>query len=102
MTGLVERGYRARTRRDIGVGFIAAHTYPDHQIIASFRRGNRAAFETAFLRVLLMARQSGLLELGTASIGSTKIDANASEIRSMRYDRQATAGEVGRGPRCPD
>lgn len=75
------------THRDIGVRFVAANTHPDHDTIASFRRSNRAAFEAAFLQVLLMARQSGLLKLGTVSIDGTKIDANASKIRSVRYDR---------------
>src|SRR5690242_21641794 len=51
------------------------------------RRINQAAFEAAFLQVLLLARESGLLRLGTVSIDGTKIDANASKIRSVRYDR---------------
>lgn len=75
------------TYRDIGARFIAANTHPDHDTIASFRRSNKAAFEAAFLQVLLLARASGLLRLGTVSIDGTKIDANASKIRSVRYDR---------------
>lgn len=73
--------------RDIGARFIAANTHPDHDAIATFRRVNKAAFEAAFLQVLLLARASGLLRLGTVSIDGTKIDANASKIRSVRYDR---------------
>ena len=76
--------------RDIGVRFVAANLHPDHDTIAVFRRSNKAAFEAAFLQVLLLARASGLLHLGTGSIDGTKIDANASKIRSVRYDR-ATA-----------
>ena len=75
------------TYRDIGTRFIAANTHPDHDTIASFRRTNMAAFEAGFLQVLLLARASGLLRLGTVSIDGTKIDANASKIRSVRYDR---------------
>ena len=75
------------TYRDIAVRFIAANTHPDHDTIAAFRRTNQAAFEAAFLEVLLLARASGLLRLGTVSIDGTKIDANASKIRSVRYDR---------------
>ena len=75
------------THRDIGARFIAANTHPDHDTIAAFRRTNKAAFEAAFLEVLLLARTSGLLKLGTVSIDGTKIDANASKIRSVRYDR---------------
>jgi transposase len=75
------------TWRDVGTRFIAANTHPDHDTIAAFRRANKTAFEAAFLQVLLLARASGLLRLGTVSIDGTKIDANASKIRSLRYDR---------------
>jgi len=79
------------THRDIGVRFVAANLHPDHDTIAAFRRANRAAFEAAFLRVLLLAREAGLLRVGTVAIDGTKLDANASKIRSVRYDR---AGEL--------
>jgi hypothetical protein len=36
-----------------------------------------------------MAREAGLPRLGTVAIDGTKLDANASKIRSVRYD-QAT------------
>src|SRR4028118_1859867 len=75
------------THRDLGVRFVAANLHPDHDTIAAFRRANRAAFEAAFLRVLLLAREAGLLRLGTVAIDGTKLDANASKIRSVRYDR---------------
>lgn len=75
------------TYRDIGARFIAANTHPDHDTIATFRRTNKAAFEAAFLEVLLLARETGILKLGTVSIDGTKIEANASKIRSVRYDR---------------
>ena len=75
------------THRDIGVRYVVANLHPDHDTIAAFRRTNRVAFEAAFLQVLLLARESGLLRLGTVSIDGTKLDANASKIRSVRYDR---------------
>ncbi len=75
------------THRDLGVRFVTANTHPDHDTIAVFRRQNRAAFEAAFLDILLMARQTGLLRVGTVSVDATKIDASASKIRSVRYDR---------------
>jgi transposase len=75
------------SHRDIAVRFVAANLHPDHDTIAAFRRTNTAAIEAAFLQVLLLARESGLLRLGTVSIDGTKIDANASKIRSVRYDR---------------
>jgi transposase len=75
------------THRDVAVRFVAANLHPDHDTIAAFRAANKTAFEAAFLQVLLVAREAGLLRLGTVSIDGTKIDANASKIRSVRYDR---------------
>ena len=75
------------THRDIAVRFVAANLHPDHDTVATFRRTNKAAIEAAFLQVLLLARETGLLRLGTVSIDGTKIDASASKIRSVRYDR---------------
>ena len=75
------------TYRDIAVRFVAANLHPDHDTIASFRRSNKAAVEAAFLQVLLLAKEAGLLRLGTVSVDGTKLDANASKIRSVRYDR---------------
>jgi transposase len=75
------------THRDLGVRFVAANLHPDHDTIAVFRQVNKAAFEAAFLQVLLLARETGLLKLGTVAIDGTKIDADASKIRSVRHDR---------------
>lgn len=75
------------TYRDIGVRFVSANLHPDHDTIATFRRINRVAIEAAFAQVLLLARETGLLRLGVVSIDGTKIDADASKYRSLRYDR---------------
>lgn len=75
------------THRDVAVRFIAADTHPDHDTIATFRRENLEAFTMAFARVLELARELKLLKLGMVSIDGTKIDANASKIKSVRYDR---------------
>jgi hypothetical protein len=64
---------------DIGVRFVAANTHPDHDTIAVFQRTNKAAF----VQVLLLARESGLLRVGHVSIDATKIDANPS-VRCAR------------------
>ncbi len=78
------------THRDIGVRFVAANTHPDHDTIATFRRENLAAFGESFLQVLLLAKALRLVKVGVVSVDGTKIDANASKHRSVRYDR---AGE---------
>ena len=75
------------TYRNVSVRFIAANTHPDHDTIAKFRRENAQAFQTAFAQILLLAKELNILKLGMVSIDGTKIDANASKIKSLRYDR---------------
>jgi len=52
-----------------------------------FRRQNRPVFEATFLDILLIARLSGLQQVGIVSLDGTEIDVNASTIWSVRYDR---------------
>jgi len=75
------------TYRDLGVRFIAANTHPDHDTICKFRRENEQAIAETFLQVLLLARELKLLRVGTVSVDGTKLDANASLHKSVRYDR---------------
>ena len=83
------------THRDVGARFVAADSHPDHDTIASFRRENAAATAAAFAEVVMLAREVGLRTLSMVSIGGSKIDANASKIRSVRYDRaQASRAQL--------
>jgi transposase len=79
------------TYRDIAVRYLTADTHPDHDTICTFRRENFSAVADCFVRVLELARELGLLKVGTVSVDGTKIKANASISRSVRYDR---AGEL--------
>ncbi|GBQ19132.1 hypothetical protein AA12717_0148 [Gluconacetobacter sacchari DSM 12717] len=45
------------TYRAIGMRFVATNLHPDHDTIATFRRGNGTAIEAAFVHVLLLAPQ---------------------------------------------
>lgn len=90
---LSSRRIERATYRNVSVRFIAANSHPDHDTIAKFRRDNGAAFEAAFTQVLLLARELGVLKVGMVSIDGTKIDANASKIKSLRYDRICTLRE---------
>ena len=79
------------THRDIGVRYLTGNTHPDHDTIAKFRRDNHDAIACCFVRVLQLAQEMKLLKLGVVSIDGTKIPANASKRKSVRYDR---AGEL--------
>lgn len=72
---------------DVAVRYICANRHPDHDTICTFRVRNRAAIEEAFLRILLLAKELKVLKLGTVSVDGSKIKANASIHKSIRYDR---------------
>jgi hypothetical protein len=75
------------TYRDIGARYLTADTHPDHDTICKFRRENFEAVSESFLQVLLLARELELVRVGLVSVDGTKLDANASKHRSVRYDR---------------
>jgi transposase/ElaB/YqjD/DUF883 family membrane-anchored ribosome-binding protein len=79
------------TYRDIAVRFLTGNTHPDHDTICTFRRENFDSVGEAFLQVLQLAKELGLLKVGTVSVDGTKMLANASKHNSLRYDR---AGEL--------
>jgi transposase len=58
--------------------FIAANDHPDHDTIATFRRRFLKDIERLFVEVLMLAREMGMLKLGTVALDGTKIHANAS------------------------
>lgn len=75
------------TYRDIGARYLTADTHPDHDTICKFRRENVSAIAESFVQVLQLARELKLLRVGIVSVDGTKVDANASKHRSVRYDR---------------
>ncbi len=45
------------------------------------------ALSASFLQVLLLARELKLLKVGAIGVDGTKIDANVSKHRNVRYNR---------------
>lgn len=75
------------TYRDVAVRYLTGDTHPDHDTIAKFRRENFDAVAACFVKVLELAREAGVLKVGTVSVDGTKIRANASKHRNVRHDR---------------
>src|SRR5271169_5487250 len=71
--------------------FIAANDHPDHDTIATFRRRFLKQIEALFVQVLLMAREMGVLKLGTVALDGSKIHADASRHSALSYER---AGQI--------
>src|ERR1700682_355244 len=74
------------TYDSVAFRFIAANDHPDHDTIATFRRRFLRDIEALFVRVLELAREMGLLKLGTVALDGTKIHANASRHSALSYE----------------
>lgn len=75
------------TWSDVAVRYICVNQHPDHDTICTFRIRNKAAISEAFLRILVLAKEMKILKLGTVSVDGSRIKANASIHKSIRYDR---------------
>jgi transposase len=74
------------THDSVAFRFIAANEHPDHDTIANFRRRFLPEIEALFVQVLGVAREMGVLKLGTVALDGTKIHANASRHSALSYE----------------
>src|SRR5680860_937290 len=74
------------TYDSVAFRFIAANDHPDHDTIATFRRRFLADIERLFVDVLALAREAGMLKLGTVALDGTKVNANASRHSALSYE----------------
>ena len=79
------------TYDSVAFRFIAATDHPDHDTIATFRRRFLKEIEALFVQVLLLAREIGVLKMGTVALDGTKIHANASRHSALSYEH---AGKI--------
>jgi transposase len=74
------------TYDSVAFRFIAANEHPDHDTIAAFRKRFLKEIEALFVQVLLLAREMGMLKMGTVALDGTKIHANASRHSALSYE----------------
>jgi transposase len=75
------------TYESVPFRFIAGNRHPDHDTIAAFRRTFLPDLKGLCVQVLLLAQEAGVLTLGTISLDGTKIHADASKSKAVRYKR---------------
>src|SRR5216683_2967735 len=78
------------TYDSVALRFIAANEHPDHDTIATFRRRFLKEIEGLFVDVLVLAREMGMLKLGTVGLDGTKLHANASRHSALSYEHAGT------------
>lgn len=71
--------------------YLAAGNGPGHRTIARFREKNLSRFRTVFVEVVRIARESGLVTMGTLAVDGSRVKANASKHKAMSYKRMKQA-----------
>src|SRR5271154_2069765 len=79
------------TYDSVAFRFVAGNQHPDHDTIAAFRRRFLKDIEKLFVDVLRLAREMGVLKMGTIGLDGTKIHANASRHSALSYEH---AGKI--------
>ena len=80
-----------RLHEDVAFRVLAAENFPAHRTIREFRAVHLAEFTELFAQVVRLAREMGLVKLGTIAVDGTKIKANASRHKAMSYGRMQLA-----------
>ena len=76
-----------KLEEDVAYRVLAAGNFPAHRTIADFRQQHLAAFEGLFVEVVQIAREAGVVQLGTLAVDGSKLQANASKHKAMSYGR---------------
>jgi transposase len=79
------------TYDSVAFRFVAANQHPDHDTIATFRRRFVKEIEALFVQGLMLAREMGVLKMGTIALDGTKIHANASRHSALSHEH---AGKI--------
>lgn len=80
-----------RLHEDVAFRVLGAENFPAHRTICDFRAFHLEELGELFVQVVKLARELGLVKLGTVAIDGTKIKANASRHKAMSYERMLKA-----------
>lgn len=73
------------TYDSVAFRYLSGDTHPDHDTLANFRRRFSPQLKFLFAKILLIAREMGVLKVGTIAIDGTKIKANASKHKAVSW-----------------
>ena len=81
------RRIAAQIEDSVAFRVIAAGLTPSHRTICRFREDHLDEFQRLFVQVVQLAKEAGLVKMGTIAIDGSKVKANASKHKGMSYDR---------------
>lgn len=76
-----------KLHEDVAIRVLAAGNFPAHRTICDFRALHLRELADLFIQVVRLAKECGLVRLGTIAVNGTKIKANASRHKAMSYER---------------
>jgi transposase len=76
-----------KLEEDVAYRVLAAENFPAHRTICDFRQQHLEAFGDLFVQVVQIAREAGVVRLGTLAVDGSKVKANASKRKAMSYGR---------------
>jgi transposase len=80
-----------KLHEDVAFRVLAAGNFPKHRTLCDFRALHLNELAALFVQVVKLARECGLVKLGTIAVDGTKIKANASKHKAMSYERMRSA-----------
>lgn len=80
-----------KLHEDVAFRVLAAHNFPAHRTIRDFRAFHLKELGDLFVQVVRLAREMGLVKLGTIAVDGTKVKANASRHKAMSYGHMLKA-----------
>jgi len=80
-----------KLHEDVAFRVLAAGNFPAHRTLSDFRAMHLEEFSALFVQVVKLARECGLVKLGTIAVDGTKVKANASRHKAMSYKRMLQA-----------
>lgn len=80
-----------KLHEDVAFRLLGAGNFPAHRTLSDFRAFHLKELSDLFVQVVHLAREMGLVKLGTIAVDGTKIKANASRHKAMSYERMLKA-----------
>jgi len=90
-----------KLHEDVAFRVLGAGNFPAHRTLSDFRALHLQELSGLFVQVVKVARECGLVSLGTIAVDGSKVKANASRHKAMSYERMVQAeaalkGEIDR------
>ena len=80
-----------KLHEDVAFRVLAASNFPAHRTVRDFRAIHLTELSELFVQVVRLAREMGLVKLGTIAVDGTKVKANASRHKAMSYGHMLKA-----------